>query len=354
MIDTLIIKFEKYVPGKLCRRILLHFLFWAIWLSRNLYDTVNAWGMESSLYLVLVVFITQVPMVYLHLYLLVPRFLNQRKYLLHIFFTLLLIVVYSWCNYSLLKILPSENLSSGMNSFLRTLKPNYDFLEGFIVVILTYSLKYMLIAFITQNELLKLQKEKLQLELRALKAQINPHFFFNTLNNLYSLTLKNSSQSSEVVLKLSDMMRYVLYECNEDKVLLSKEINFLKNYIELERLRFNESYSISFKQTGEAAELMVAPMILIEFVENSFKHGLSRQYSAGWVEIEVHIDNNKLSFTTINSKGHVDEEKENQKSGIGLINVKKRLELIYPEQFILEINDSTDLYKAHLEIPLQT
>jgi len=352
MIDSLFEKFERAVPAKKTRRVLLHLIFWLIWLSRSFYDTENAWGFQSSLYFVAVVFITQAPLVYIHLYVLVPYLLNRRKYVVHILVTSALIGIYSYCNYFLLKSLPPEKLSTGLRAFLPGLKPNYDLLEGFIVVVLTYSLKYMLVAFITQNELLKLQKEKLQLELRALKAQINPHFFFNTLNNLYSLTLKNSQQSSEVVLKLSDMMRYVLYECNEDKVLLSKEISFIKNYLELERLRFNVSYQIDYRQEGEPEKQVVAPMLMVEFIENSFKHGLNRHFSSGWVRLEIKIAEDQLDFTISNSRGSQDEEKEIKKSGIGLINIKKRLSLIYPDQYLLEIEDKPELFKVHLHLDL--
>jgi len=354
MIDSLIDKLEEAVPDKKTRRIVFHILFWLIWLSRSFYDTENAWGFKSSMYFVAVVFVTQAPLVYIHLYFLVPRLLNRRKYVLHLLATGALIAAYSFANYTLLKSLPAENLSAGMNAFLKTLTRNYDLLEGFIVVVLTYALKYMMVAFITQNELLKVQKEKLQLELRALKAQINPHFFFNTLNNLYSLTLKNSKQSSEVVLKLSDMMRYVLYECNEDKVLLAKEINFIKNYLELERLRFNDSYQIDFRQEGEPDRQLVAPMLMVEFIENSFKHGLNRHFSSGWVRLDLKIDKENLDFTISNSRGSQDEEKENRKSGIGLINIKKRLSLIYPGQYFLEIEDKPELFRVHLHLALQT
>jgi len=354
MIDSLIDRFEKAIPAKKTRRILFHLFFWLIWLSRSFYDTQGAWGMQSSLFFVGVVAITQIPLVYTHLYLLVPRLLNRRKYFIHILVTSVLIGVYSWSNYTLLKRIPSDYLSAGMNAFLKNLKPNYDLLEGFIVVVLTYSLKYMLVAFITQNELLKLQKEKLQLELKALKSQINPHFFFNTLNNLYSLTLKNSRQSSEVVLKLSDMMRYVLYECNEDKVPLTKEISFIKNYLELERLRFNDSYEISFSMQGEPDHQIIAPMMLVEFIENSFKHGLNRHFSSGWVKLEIKIEKENLFFTIANSRGTDEEEKEKKKNGIGLINIKKRLSLIYPDQYALEIADNPDLFRVHLHLALQT
>lgn len=334
----------------------MHLVFWIIWLSRSFYDTESAWGITSALIFVVVVLITQVPLVYIHLYVFVPNFLNKKKYLLHFLTTFLLIGLYSFTNYSFLKSIPADFISTEMKTVLKTLKPNYDLLEGFIVVVLTYALKYMLVAFITENELLKLQKEKLNLELKALKAQINPHFFFNTLNNLYSLTLKNSGQSSEVVLKLSDMMRYVLYECNEDQVSLKKEIGFIKNYLELERLRFNESYSIDFVVNGDPGKKMIAPMLLVEFIENSFKHGLNRHFSSGWVKVEITIEDTTFHFICTNSRGAQDEEDEKEKknSGIGLINIQKRLALMYPNQYTLNIEDTPSLFRVHLQMELKS
>ncbi len=334
------------------RSILLHALFWSVWLARNVFDVIEVWGRDWALLFTGTIFITQAPLVYLHLYWIVPRFLNRSKLLIYIALTAILVILSSWCNFYLLQYLPEANMPDTMLNFIQRISWNYNLLENIIVVILTYALKYTLIAFLTQNELLQLQKEKLQLELRSLKAQVHPHFLFNTLNNLYSLTLKNSERAGEMVLKLSDIMRYVLYEANEDQVALEKEISFIRNYIELQRIRYNERYKIEFNVTGDVNYFQVAPLLFIDFVENSFKHGLDKRFTDGFVSVEFTITKNTLLFQVTNSSGQSDEASMKENSGIGLQNVRRRLELIYPEKYELDISGNADIYKVNLTLQL--
>src|SRR4030095_3807566 len=190
------------------------------------------------------------PTVYFHLYVLVPKLLNQRRYVLYVLTTVGLLFAYSAINYSLLKSIPEQFLSPGLKIYIDNLNYTYDIFEGLFALIITYALKYAWQALSTKNRLLQLQKDNLMLELNALKAQIHPHFLFNTLNNIYSLSLRNSDKVPEMILKLSDMMRYVLYETNSGTVPLQREIEFLTNYIDLEKLRHNESASIRFSLDG--------------------------------------------------------------------------------------------------------
>lgn len=357
MVEKLIESFNRQVPGNKTRSILLHTLFWFVWLTRTLFDIQELWGWNWSLIYILIVFICQAPLVYLHLYVLVPKLLNKKHYLVYIFTTIIGIILYSTALYNCLKLIPLDGIPATMTRFLNRITPNFDILEGFIVIVLTYALKYTLIAFITQNELLRLQKEKLELELNALKSQIHPHFLFNTLNNLYSLTLKNSEKASEVVLKLSDIMRYVLYQANENKVLLNKEIAFVKNYVDLQKIRYNKKYTISFEVEGKIEEQTVAPLLFIDFVENAFKHGLEKRFNDGFVDIKFIYNKDNIALNVVNSKGQSDNDAEKQtyeQSGIGLTNVKKRLALIYGEKHQLEIKDSEETYIVNLNIDLTT
>ncbi len=244
-------------------------------------------------------------------------------------------------------------MPASMIGFLGRIPPNFDILEGVIVVLLTYALKYTLIAFITQNELLRLQKEKLQLELNALKAQIHPHFLFNTLNNLYSLTLKNSDKASEIVLKLSDIMRYVLYQANEDKVPLQKELDFVDNFMELQRIRYNDKYEITLSSNGKTTDLQVAPLLFIDFIENAFKHGLEKRFNDGFVRVFISIKNSKLEFKVINSNSQGEElVPERISQGIGLSNARKRLAIIYPGKHDLTIQEHGETYEINLKLEL--
>ena len=353
MIDKLIEKFYTRLPNKKAQSVILHSLFWAVWLTRSFYDTYSFWGVRWGLAYILIVLLSQAPLVYIHLYLYVPKLLNKKKYFSYFTITALSIYGYSLLNYQLLTAIPRENMPERMTRFVGNMTPNFDLLEGLIVVILTYALKYTLIAFITQNELLKLQKEKLQLELNALKAQIHPHFLFNTLNNLYSLTLKNSEKASEMVLKLSDIMRYVLYQANEEKVLLSKEIDFISSYTELQRIRYHNRYDIRIEVEGEVEDQHIAPLLFIDFVENAFKHGIDKRFSDGFVHIRFTIEPTHVALQVKNSIG-TDEQSgiQQMEAGIGLFNVKKRLSLLYPLKHRLTITQEQEEFNVNLQIEL--
>ena len=204
-----------------------------------------------------------------------------------------------------------------------------------------------------QREKKELQNQTLQSELKYLKAQINPHFLFNTLNSLYALTLKKSDLAPEIVLKLSEMMRYMLYECNEKEVSLEKEVNYIRNYLELEKLRHGDHCDISFEIDGEPGNKQVAPLMFIPFIENSFKHGLNKQIDDAHVSIKMDIKEDDVLMEISNSKVHtVPKANRKRSGGIGLVNIKRRLELLYPEKYSLDIEESPNDYLVNLSIKL--
>ena len=204
-----------------------------------------------------------------------------------------------------------------------------------------------------QNEKRELESQNLQSELKFLRSQINPHFFFNTLNNLYALTLKKSDLAPEIVLRLSEMMRYMLYESNEKEVSLEKEINYVMNYIELEKLRQGEKFQINFNLEGKAQGQRIAPLMFIPFLENSFKHGLDRQIKSGYVNINMLLKDESVELDIENSKPIQTKEKPKLKSGgIGLENVQRRLKLLYPQKHKLNIEEQPDSFKVKLNIQL--
>lgn len=204
---------------------------------------------------------------------------------------------------------------------------------------------------------IKIQKEKkdlitknIQTELQYLKNQINPHFLFNTLNNLYALTLKKSDYAPEVVLKLSDMMRYMLYECNEKWVPLTKEIQYIKNYVELEKIRLSKNAQIEVTVEGDPEGILVAPLLFIPFIENSFKHGLKTSLDGAYIHAQFIIRSETVEFVVENSRSEMQAgfQKNTKVGGIGLANVKKRLELLYPEMHQLKTHESPDSFEIHL------
>jgi two-component system, LytTR family, sensor histidine kinase AlgZ len=193
----------------------------------------------------------------------------------------------------------------------------------------------------------ELENEKLTAELTFLKAQINPHFLFNTLNNLYYLAFTNSPNTTEVIAKLSQMMRYMIYDSNHEKVLLSKEIEYIENYIALEKLRLNNQIPIHFEVNGEINQVKIVPLILITFLENAFKHGVTNNATDAYILVKLSVENQELIYTVENSKLN---NTLHEKSGIGLQNVRRRLDLSYANKYRLEVQDEEKSYKVCLKL----
>ena len=195
----------------------------------------------------------------------------------------------------------------------------------------------------------EVEKQKVEAELRALKAQVNPHFFFNTLNSLYSLSLDKSEKAPELILKLSDLMRYVIYESKDDMVPVGKQLEFLQSYVYLERLRTDENLRVDFEVQGENYNLKIAPLLYIAFIENAFKHGSKDKNNDPYIHIVFDLTNADRVIFTIENKAEPFFEKRSL-GGFGLSNVRKRLELLYPGRHELKIMESTILYRVELTI----
>lgn len=231
---------------------------------------------------------------------------------------------------------------------------HFHFVNLLIVTALSSLVRIPLDWLKIQTEKNELLTRNIETELQSLKNQINPHFLFNTLNNLYALTLKKSDQAPEVVLKLSDMMRYMLYECNEKEVLMEKEFHYIRNYIELEKLRYSANTDIQLTIDENLLNHRIAPLLLIPFVENSFKHGTQSSLEKAFIHISAELERDTLQFIVTNSKpvsipGQIHSKKQ---GGVGLTNVYKRLHLIYPKRHTLQIDDMPDSYSIHLTIQL--
>jgi LytS/YehU family sensor histidine kinase len=193
-----------------------------------------------------------------------------------------------------------------------------------------------------------LTQEKLQAELKFLKTQIHPHFLFNTLNNLYALTLKKSDKAPEMVLKLSELINYMLYECKSDEVPLSKEIKFIRNYVDIEKMRYGDKLDVDIRITGDVGDRKIAPLILLPFVENCFKHGVSEELQEAWVKVTIDSHADHIVIKVENSKAGGMQNRENE--GIGIQNVKRRLDLLYPERHALKIMNGEETFLVVLSI----
>ena len=203
-----------------------------------------------------------------------------------------------------------------------------------------------------QKETELLAKEKTKAELQLLKAQVHPHFLFNTLNNIYFFTLTNSTQAPVMIKKLSGMLHYILNECNLSFVPLGKEIKMIRDYMALEKIRYAEQMQMTIDIQDDHDGKMIAPLLLIPFVENSFKHGASKMITQPWIKLNLSVENNRLDFSIINSKPS-NIESPMTKGNIGLKNVRKRLELLYPGTHELNIVSEPDSYAVHLILQLQ-
>ena len=199
---------------------------------------------------------------------------------------------------------------------------------------------------VKDKETARLRSENLHTELKFLKSQVNPHFLFNALNNIYAMSVMQSKEAPQMILKLSDILRYNLYDGTQEKVPLEKEINYIENFISLQKLKDDEIQNIQVDFADVDGGLMIAPLILIPFVENSFKHSKIEDISKGWITMELKTTGNRIVFDLRNSIPALDHKKDKE-GGIGLENVKRRLELIYPGRHSLDIEKKDDVFSVN-------
>lgn len=331
------------------RRAVYHSLLWLSYLTLLIVagdDSGNFWFTLSNNLVRLLFFAAAV---YFNLLYLIPQFLAKKRFLLYFLYLLLTAVVITPLEVFVLYV----KMIGSPQSQAALLQRQVD---HFIFVF--FILGFATLAKITKEWLLqqriqsRLERQNMQSELRFLRSQINPHFLFNTLNSLYALTLKKSDQAPAIVLRLSEMMRYMLYECNERQVPLLKEVKYIQNYLELERIRHGAKADIQFTlENTEIEAYRIAPLMFIPFLENSFKHGLSNQIDSGFVHIRLNIVDNTVDFNIENSKPSLRDPHYHQ-GGIGLKNVRRRLDILYPNAHDLHIEDRPSSYYVHLKIHL--
>lgn len=285
--------------------------------------------------------------VYINNQLLIPLYFMTEKYGLYFMSLITLIMLWAIIQAKF------DFLFYGCNCVI-PLSPNRVTTAGFQVSFFVLAFAaFKLIRDYQEKEKAYEEKERLRAEneLTFLRDQINPHFLFNTLNTLYSFALEKSDEVPRFILKLSELMRYMLYECNVKYVSLSKEINYLENYVELQKIRLENRANVKFSVTGDPEGNQIAPSLLITFVENCFTHSLDDQLATAEIKIAVLVEDNILRFKTWNNRpeqGGI----ENESSGIGLQNVQKRLDLLYPGRYTLQIDSDSGEYAVNLEIDL--
>lgn len=235
-----------------------------------------------------------------------------------------------------------------------------DFSRPTLYFIISYTLNRILFTIIgfaflirslQQDEQLKILKEQqLMAELSYLKAQLQPHFFFNTLNNIYALALKQDMDTAPLVAKLSEMMRYILYQSDQKTVLLKDEIAFIQNYVSVENIRYRSTITINLEIQGIDERSTISPLLLLPFIENAFKHGVAEEVSIGFVTIVICKSEDELMMEVSNS---IALQKEPKSGGIGLTNVEKRLNILYPDQYQLAIQNDGKIYQVSLTLAMK-
>ena len=356
--------FNNFIfSNELSYRIQRHAAFWAVRifflsltelvfdynLSKSFFS--NYWaGLKFVLFLV---FLCEVWFCYLAIYYLVPKYFFKRKYVTFTA-TILLFVSISVIigTYYAYLVFDAFNLEKNAQfAFIWNMVQSGLFLGPLAICTIFLAIKMFKSWYQKQQEKLMLIKANADAEMQLLKAQIHPHFLFNTLNNIYSFTLTKSPQASVMVRHLNDTLSYMINECSVEYVPLEKEIKLLQDYISLEQVRYGNRLDIQTEIIGDIEGKKISPLLLIPFLENSFKHGASKMLEHPWINLRVEIKNTELDFSLSNSKPSSNDDC-NQKKGIGLKNVKKRLALLYPQTHSLSIESSPGIFAVKMKVPL--
>jgi sensor histidine kinase YesM len=339
--------FKKTDWPKLARRVGLHFLFWVLVVAYFVWGFGVNVNPRVSIMNALGYLPGHMIMVYTLLYFLIPRFLLQRKigYFL-IGFVILVVVCALYAAIGQLAVNANPNLAGVSLTVGRNVMP-FIHVGG-----IAASIKLLKHWYLQRKRTIEAEQQRTVAELRLLKAQLHPHFLFNTLNNLYSHILEFSPKSPEIVLKLSALLRFMIYESNVPKIPLSKEVELLRNYIALEQLRYGDRLDISVSVSGEIENYQIAPLLLLPFLENAFKHGTSRQIDQCWISLSLSLEGNAMNFKLLNSIDPNGNGSHHAK-GIGLENVDRRLKLLYKHNYHCEATKLEEVFVVKLDLPLE-
>jgi sensor histidine kinase YesM len=307
----------------------------------------------------LAVIVPQIVLIYVLKYWLLPNYYYKRRnYFVTALFTVCILFGF-YCIAIVFKYSPviyNDIVNTNVTNRVVTEMYRIVIIDqmGSLPIILGFALMITLVKrwWQKQKETEQLAQEKTNAELQLLKDQVHPHFLFNTINNIYFFTLTNPSQAASMIKKLTGLLNYILNDCKQQMVPLEKEIKMIQDYMALEKIRYGEDRQLTIDVKGNYKDKMMHPLLLIPFVENSFKHGASKMISQPYVKLTIHIENNRLHFTVSNTKPAT-TDLEITKGNIGLKNVRKRLELLYPETHYLKIVSEHHSYTVSLSLQLQ-
>lgn len=346
---------RNFPKTKLSFQILFNLVLWGLWIGLPIFSPVHQEhevphphphvSPEFSEHIIHEL-LTIIPLFYVITLLLFP-FVFRKKGVFLFFISLILTnLFFVFVGILMKKFLLAFELESGHNFFLNDLFP-LMMVSG-IATTYGFLLEYLR----TESNIEDLRNEEMKSELSFLRSQISPHFIFNILNSIvYLIRTKSDKKAEEVTIRLSSLMRYMLYDSDQKMILLAKEFEYLKNYIDLQKMRFEGDVKISIVEEGDMASFKIEPMLLIPFVENAVKHGVT-YINNPLIDVFFTIQDGVLTFRVLNKKGAVRHEKKDDSSGIGMKNVIRRLELLYPHKHIIQIKDELDSFEVFLSIEL--
>lgn len=337
------------------KKFILHFAFWSVYASLFFYTISYArrgepdWGRvfgDLTFHTLGLMFIG-----YLNYFVFLPRLLRDQNVTRYLLTFLPVFSLLAWLFLKGKQAVLAYYL--GPDDWMYSTRFGVNVLMSvFFAVTCVGLLRFVEEYFELEARRKELENQQLTSELQFLRAQVNPHFLFNTLNNLYYLAVNQNTRTPEVIAKLSGMMRYMIYESNHPRVPLDKEIDYIENYLSLERLRLEDNVPITFEVNGTTAGIRIAPLILITFLENAFKHGVSSSAKAPWITVKLDVDRNECVYRVANGKLSEESKTLHDKSGIGLQNVRRRLALTYPDRHYLRITDTDERYEVVLKLDL--
>lgn len=337
--------------GSTARRSWIYLAYWVLVTLIFLYDRtylIEKAGLPNFFICSVVRVALLIGLAWLNIHWLIPRYLLRRRYGGYFGLVFVLIIAYllvqSLYDHYLFGYVLGPNRNASLSASLI-----YNFTHTSLYLLLTVALKFSIDWYEQKKLLQEAQVGKLQAEVNYLRSQVNPHFLFNALNNLYALTIKKSDKAPDIVLKLSELMEYMLYESDEDFVPLEKEIRYLGNYLELEKIRQGNQADIRLTVSGKADNCRIPPFLILPLVENGFKHGISQRVRHAYLHIDIQISNT-LEVRIVNNTSYF--RQKDKHGGIGIFNLRKRLALLYPDRHELQIIKQPERYEVLLKIGL--
>jgi two-component system LytT family sensor kinase len=336
--------------------LILHGIFWAfiiLIIALDVFFDSQVKSVKHFLLSLVLFGIINISLFYINYLILIPQLIKKRKkYFLYMLAFVLLLGAAALIKTVVAVLNPKDMMDYIMEGKPKTLQADqYFFAQLFLCGFFLVSsclIKFAADWFSNERIQRNLESERREMELQFLKSQLNPHFLFNSLNNIYSLAYQKSDKTADAIMKLSEIMRYMIYESNTPTVALSKEVDYLTNYIELQKIRFKDGAFIELTLNGEIDDQKIVPLMLISFVENAFKHGVVND-PENPVKINIIANQKILHFSVINKKN---QQNKDAQGGIGLPNVERRLQLVYPDRYKLNVVNSATHYTCELMIDI--